>query len=134
MADTALQLVFHQLMPPCRLALQSIFELLNSVYGELEDPAAPHFQLCLSILETVAPVRAAGCRGATALVAAWRMIGRILLPQRRADVGSHEFLQQLCCMTAARAALSRPPPCVRAMHCCGPHIHHWCVHRSSARC
>lgn len=55
-------------LPPCCLllgadpaccchGLQSIFELLNSVYGELDDPAAPHFQLCLSILETAAQVR-----------------------------------------------------------------------------
>lgn len=43
---------------PARLPLQSIFELLNSVYSELEDPASPHFQLCLSILETVSEVGA----------------------------------------------------------------------------
>ncbi|KAL4458690.1 hypothetical protein ABPG75_013555 [Micractinium tetrahymenae] len=37
--------------------LQSIFELFNSVYSELEDPASPHFQLCLSTLETVSQVK-----------------------------------------------------------------------------
>ena len=48
--------------PPACLAPrtpQGIFELLNGVYAELEDPAAPHFQLRLSILETVSQVRAA---------------------------------------------------------------------------
>ncbi|KAL4420139.1 hypothetical protein ABPG77_010355 [Micractinium sp. CCAP 211/92] len=37
--------------------LQSIFELFNSVYSELDDPASPHFQLCLSTLETVSQVK-----------------------------------------------------------------------------
>lgn len=41
--------------------LQSIFELLTRTYAELEEPASPHFQLCLSILETVSQV---GERGA----------------------------------------------------------------------
>lgn len=39
--------------------MQSIFDLFNSVYAELEDPSSPHFQLCLSILETVTQVGAA---------------------------------------------------------------------------
>lgn len=38
------------------MLLQSIFELFNSVYSELDDPASPHFQLCLSTLETVSQV------------------------------------------------------------------------------
>ena len=42
------------------LLLQGIFELLNSCYAELEDPTSAHFQLCLSILETVCQVRG-GC-------------------------------------------------------------------------
>lgn len=61
--------------PPARrpraARVQAVFELLNSVYRELEDPAAPHFQLCLSILETVAQVgrqRAGGQAG-------WRVGG-----------------------------------------------------------
>ncbi|KAL4859210.1 Sister chromatid cohesion protein PDS5 B-B [Chlorella vulgaris] len=37
--------------------LQSIFELLTRTYAELEEPASPHFQLCLSILETVSQVK-----------------------------------------------------------------------------
>lgn len=47
----------HNLLSPVPTNPQSIFELLNSVYAELDDPAAPHFQLCLSILETVSQVR-----------------------------------------------------------------------------
>lgn len=47
-----------------------MFELLNGVYAELEDPAAPHFQLCLSIVETVSQV----LRGAGA--ECWRRLER----------------------------------------------------------
>lgn len=58
----------HAEPTPCCHELQSVFELLNSVYEELEDPAAPHFQLCLSILETVAQVRNAIAENAHTLL------------------------------------------------------------------
>lgn len=51
----------QRLQPPLLsqpAALQSIFVLFNSVYSELDDPASPHFQLCLSTLETVSQVGA----------------------------------------------------------------------------
>lgn len=45
--------------PPICACLQLVFELFNRAYAELEDSASPHFQLCMSILETVAKVGAA---------------------------------------------------------------------------
>ncbi|GAB4821978.1 hypothetical protein N2152v2_009024 [Parachlorella kessleri] len=52
--------VLHLLAPETRFSddqLKDIFRLLNSAYGELEDPAGPNFQLCLSILQTVSQVK-----------------------------------------------------------------------------
>ena len=93
---------------------QSIFELLNSVYGELEDPAAPHFRLCLSILETVAQARLPPWPACAVLRLPWRLLGGAparlggwacsgMVPRRSHAGGG-----------GPRAAASRPLPCA----CC----------------
>jgi hypothetical protein len=51
-------------VPALSIWLQLIFDLFNRVYAELEDSASPHFQLCMSILETVAQVGACSATAA----------------------------------------------------------------------